>query len=53
MKNLKFSDRTEILNIRMSIKEKQQLAELAKKGKYGNNSSDVVRNLLKRAYIGR
>jgi Arc/MetJ-type ribon-helix-helix transcriptional regulator len=49
----KFTDRTEILNIRMSPKEKQQIKELVKNGILGDSSSEVVRNLLKRAYIGR
>ena len=45
----KFTERTEVLNIRMSPKEKQQLAELAKKGVLGATSSDVVRNLINSA----
>jgi len=49
----KFTDRTEILNIRMSKKEKEQLAELAKRGKYGSTSSEVIRELVKRAQLGR
>ena len=43
------TERNEILTLRISKKEKEQLAELAKKGKYGNTSSEVVRELIKRA----
>lgn len=52
MSKLPYTDRTEVLTIRISIKEKQQLVELAKRGKYGSTSSDVVRELIRRAKIG-
>jgi hypothetical protein len=53
MSKLPYTDRTEVFTMRISIKEKQYLAELAKKGKYGSTSSDVVRELIKRAQLGR
>lgn len=53
MSHLPYSDRTEVFTMRISIKEKKQLAELAKRGKYGDTSSDVVRELIKRAQMGK
>jgi Arc/MetJ-type ribon-helix-helix transcriptional regulator len=53
MNKLPYTDRTEVFTMRISIKEKHQLAELAKKGKYGDTSSDVVRELIRRAQMGR
>lgn len=47
------TDRTEVLTLRISMKEKKQLAEIAKKGRYGSTSSEVVRELIKRAQMGR
>jgi Arc/MetJ-type ribon-helix-helix transcriptional regulator len=47
------TDRTEVLTLRISKKEKKHLAEMAKKGKYGASSSEVVRELIKRAQFGR
>ena len=47
------TERTEVFTLRISNKEKEQLAELAKKGRYGSTSSEVVRALIKRAQMGR
>lgn len=44
----KKSDRTELLNVRMSVDEKQMLAALAKVD--GVTSSDVVRLIIRRAF---
>jgi hypothetical protein len=53
MSKLPYTDRTEVFTMRISIKEKQTLTELAKKGTYGSTSSDVVRELISRAQLGR
>jgi Arc/MetJ-type ribon-helix-helix transcriptional regulator len=53
MSKLPYTDRTEVFTMRISIKEKQTLTELAKKGKYGSTSSDVVRELIRRTHLGR
>ena len=42
---------SEIFLMRISAKNKQQLLELSKKGKYGSNSSEVVRYLIETAYL--
>lgn len=47
------TDRNSVLTLRVSAEEKEQLAEMAKKGWYGSTSSEVVRNLIKRAHLGR
>ena len=47
------TERTEVFTLRISKKEKEQLSELAKKGRYGFTSSEVVRALIKRAQLGR
>lgn len=47
------TDRTEVFTLRISKKEKEQLVELAKKGWYGSTSSEVVRELIKRARLVR
>ncbi|WP_298265666.1 hypothetical protein [uncultured Lutibacter sp.] len=53
MAKLPYTDRTEVFTLRISKKEKEQLAELAKKGRYGLTASEVVRALIKRAQMGR
>ena len=40
---LPLTERTEVFTLRISKKERKQLNELAKKGKYGSTSSEVVR----------
>jgi predicted DNA-binding protein len=44
-------DKSEVFVMRMSKKNKQQLEELAKRSKFGNNSSEVVRYLIESAYL--
>ena len=39
----KFSEKTEVLNIRMSKELKRKLNEIAQKKRFGSNSSEVVR----------
>lgn len=51
MSKLPYTDRTEVLILRISKKEKEQLTELAKKGKYGNNYSEVIRSLIRKALL--
>ena len=48
--NLPHSEKTEVFVMRISKKNKQQLEQLSKKGKYGNNSSEVVRNLIETTF---
>ncbi|WP_161624668.1 MULTISPECIES: hypothetical protein [Winogradskyella] len=43
-------EKDETFIMRLSKKQKEKLLELAKKGKYGNNASEVLRNLLESAY---
>ena len=43
----------EVLVIRVNTATKKKLQELAKKNKYGKNSSDVVRTLIESAYSKR
>jgi Arc/MetJ-type ribon-helix-helix transcriptional regulator len=52
MAKLPYTDRTEVFTLRISKKEKEQLTKLAKKGRYGSTSSEVVRALIKRALLG-
>ena len=47
------SDLTEVLVVRVNNATKKKLQELAKKNKYGKNSSDVVRTLIESAYSKR
>ena len=47
------TDRLEVITIRVTKKEKEQLAEIAKKGRFGTSLSEVVRELIKRAQFGR
>lgn len=44
------SDKNEIFTMRISKKNKLQLEELAKKRKFGNNSSEVIRYLIESAH---
>ncbi len=44
------SEKTEIFTMRISKKNKLQLEDLAKKRKIGNNSSEVIRNLIESAH---
>ena len=46
-------DKTEVFVMRISLKHKQQLQELAKKSKFKNNTSEVVRDLIEAAYARR
>jgi len=39
----KFTEKTEVLNIRISKTLKSKLNEIAQKKRYGSNSSEVVR----------
>lgn len=43
-------DKSEVFIMRISKKQKQLLEQLAKSGKYGNNNSEVIRNLIDSAY---
>jgi len=47
------SDLNEVLVVRVNKATKQKLEQLAKKNKYGKNSSDVVRTLIESAYSRR
>jgi predicted DNA-binding protein len=46
-------DKTEVFVMRLSKKNKQQLEELSKRSKFGNNSSEVIRYLIETAYLKR
>ncbi|MEM1002358.1 MAG: hypothetical protein AAGH46_06900 [Bacteroidota bacterium] len=46
----KFTDKTEILNLRISKDLKNKLNELAKRKRYGKNASEVVRYLIEYHY---
>jgi predicted transcriptional regulator len=50
MKLPKKNDKSEVLVVRIDKATKKRLQELAKKNKYGNNSSEVVRSLIETAY---
>lgn len=43
-------EKDETFIMRLSKKQKEKLLELAKKGKHGNNASQVLRNLIESAY---
>jgi len=45
-KQLKFTENSEVLSLRISQKLKDKLENLAKRGKFGNNSSEVIRYLI-------
>lgn len=45
-----YTDRTETMVFRLSVKTKDKLEKLAQKGKYGSNKSEVLRLLIERAY---
>ena len=47
------SELTETFVMRISKAHKEKLEELAKKNKYGKNSSDVVRTLIDSAHSKR
>ena len=47
------NDKTEVLVVILNMKTKNMLQELAKKNKYGSNSSEVVRNLIESAHSKR
>ena len=47
------SELTEMFVMRISKEHKKKLEQLAKKNKYGNNSSDVVRTLIEKAHSKR
>jgi len=47
------SELTEVFVMRISKEHKQKLEQLAKKNKYGKNSSDVVRSLIESAHSKR
>jgi Arc/MetJ-type ribon-helix-helix transcriptional regulator len=51
MSKLPNTERTEVFTLRISKKEKKQLADLAKRGKYGSTSSEVIRELIKKAQM--
>jgi len=46
---LPYTDQTETEIFRLSPKTKKKLEELAKRGKYGNNKSEVLRELIEKA----
>lgn len=49
----KANDKSEVIVVRLDKATKKRLQELAKKNKYGKNSSDVVRTLINSAYTKR
>lgn len=43
-------EKNQVFVMRISTKHKQLLEQLAKSGKYGNNSSEVIRSLILNAH---
>jgi len=50
-KRLPSTDLTEVFNIRLTKKQKEQLEQLAKKK--NKSKSEFIRSLIKRAHLGR
>jgi len=44
-------EKSEVFIMRISKKDKQLLEQLAKSGKYGKNSSEVIRSLIINAHL--